>query len=165
MGVDKRKVCVCALVASFLLLTSVMAIPTDAQQTPIAQAVQASHDAYASIKAADTAGANVTVPAAQFNLALSLLENATELEKRGNESQALSLASEAQGSFQAIIPESQHLRDQALARQEESSRLQTLSIPVAALIIAIVTVLLFTAYQRIRVKQFNELRINLKPRS
>lgn len=164
MGVDRRRVCLSAFVF-FVISSSVMVMLASAQPTFIAQAVQASHDAYASIEMADTAGANVTVLAAQFNQALSLLQNATELERTGNESEALVLASEAKSSFEAIIPESQKLRDAAVAKQEESSRLQTLSIPIAALIIAIVTVLLVATYQRIRLKQFNELRIKLKPRS
>ena len=137
----------------------------NAQATSIAQAVQASHEAYASIKVADTSGADVAPLVVQFNRGLSLLQNATELEKSGNESKALVLASEAQRSFEAIIPESQKLTDAANAKRAESSRLQTLSIPIIALIIATVTVLLVTAYQRIRLKQFSEIKIRLKQRS
>jgi hypothetical protein len=165
MRVHKRRLCLFTFVFSLLLSSFVVAMLANAQPTPIAQAVQASYEAYASIKVADTAGANVTQLAAQFNQALSLLRNAIKLDKTGDESKALALASEAQNSFQAITPESQRLRDAAVAKQEESSRLQILTIPIAALLIAIVTVVFFATFQRVRLKQFNELRIKLKPRS
>jgi len=133
-----------------------------AQVSPVEHALQTGERAYAELKAADEAGANITTLAAQFNAALSLLENASRFEKTGDNATASALASEAENSFLAIIPAADSLRDAALSKQQHEITDRYIGILIGALIVAVATVAVLQIYSRIRWRQFAELRIKPK---
>jgi len=133
-----------------------------AQVSPVDHALQTGEKAYAELKAADEAGANITALASQFNAALGLLDNGSRLEKAGDNGTASPLASEAESSFLTIIPAADSLRDAALLRQQQTITDRYVSILVCALIVAVVAVALLQVYSRVRWRQFAELRIKPK---
>ena len=133
-----------------------------AQVTPVEQAFQTGEKAYAELKAADEAGANITTLATQFNAALGLLENASSFERAGDNATASALASEAENSFQAIVPAADALRGAALSKQQQEIAGRRIVIPVFALIVAVAAVAMLQIYRRIRWRQFAELRIKPK---
>jgi hypothetical protein len=150
------------LFSALAISTYAASVVVTAQVNPVEHALQTGERAYAELKAADEAGANVTALAAQFNVALGLLENASRSEKTGDNATASVLASEAENSFLAIIPAADSLRDAALLKQQQEVTGRYIGIPIAALIVAVAAVAVLQIYRQIRWRQFAELRIKPK---
>ena len=150
------------LFSALAISTFAASFVVNAQVSPVEHALQTGERAYAELKAADEAGANITTLAAQFNAALSLLENASRFEKTGDNATASALASEAENSFLAIIPAANSLRDAALSKQQHEITDRYIGILIGALIVAVATVAVLQIYSRIRWRQFAELRIKPK---
>jgi len=152
-----------------MFLFSALAISTfaasfvvTAQVNPVEHALQTGERAFAELKAADEAGANITALGVQFNVALGLLDNASRSEKTGDNATASALASQAESSFLAIIPAADSLRDAAVSKQQQEITDRYIGTPIAALIVAVAAVAALQIYRKIRWKQFTELRIKPK---
>lgn len=147
------------------LAISTFFVIVTAQTSPVDRAMQTGEKAYAELEAADAAGANITTLSGQFNAALDLLQNASLLQKTGDNATASQLAGQANNSFLAIIQDSQSLRDNAISERQQEATLRNASILIGAVVVAIVTVAALTAYRRIRSRQFAELLFRVRVRS
>jgi len=127
--------------------------------TQIRDAVNASQKAYSELQAADKAGANITGLAVRFNMALDLLESAKERDKGGDHAGSYRLASEAESSLLALIPEAQSMRDAALSQRQRELYLTMLAVPIEALAVALAVVLVAEVRSRVESRQLRELRI------
>jgi hypothetical protein len=147
---------------AFAILAIIVSFAVTAQVTPVEHALQTGERAYAELKAADEAGANITALASQYNSALGMLDNATRLEKSGDNATTSALASQAENQFQAVIQQAQSLRDAAMVKREKDARLQTYAPPIGALIVAFAAVAILLIYRKVRSRQFGELKVRLK---
>ena len=150
------------LFSALAISTFAASFAVTAQVSPVEHALQTGERAYAELKAADEAGANITALAVQFNVALALLENANRSEETGDNATASALASQAENSFLAIIPAADSLRDAAVSKQQQGVTNRYITILIAALIVAVAAVAVLQIYSRIRWRQFTELRIKPK---
>lgn len=156
------KLLVLAVLFSALAISTFVVIVAAAQVSPVEHALQTGEKAYAEMKAADRAGANVTALAVRFNAALGLLEDASRLEKAGDETAASTQASQAEHSFLAITQDAQSLMNAAVSRRQQETTLRYVAIPVTALIVAGAAVALLIVRRRVQSRQFTELRIKAK---
>jgi autotransporter adhesin len=150
------------LFSALAISTFAASFVVTAQVSPVEHALQTGERAYAELKAADEAGANITALAGQFNVALGLLDNASRFEKTGDNATASALASEAENSFLAIIPAADSLRDAAVSKQQQEVTDRYIGTLIAALIVAVAAVAALQIYHKVRWKQFTELRIKPK---
>jgi hypothetical protein len=126
------------------------------------QEQQAIQKTYAELKAADDAGANVTILAGRFNAALELFQKAQALNRTGDGAKASLLASQANSSMLLLIPEAQELQQRAISQRQNGALEQVLIPLIEALVIAVVAVMLVSFRRWLESKQFNELRVRVK---
>jgi hypothetical protein len=161
----KPKLLSLAAILAALSISTFLVLAVAAQVSPVDRSLETGEKAYTELKAADAAGANVTILSARFNSALDLLQNASNLERTGDNTTASQLAAQANNSFLAIIQDSQSLRDNAISERQQEATLQNASILIGALVVAVATVVVLTVYRRIQSKQFAELMFRVKART
>lgn len=133
-----------------------------AQTFTVADAVQTSVQVYEQLKSADRAGANITLLLGQYNTALNLIDQAQRLDSSGAHTRAASLASQAESILQAISPEAEKLRTDALSHQQTTARDRILAIPIEAFAVAVAITGLILIRRRVRFKQIGEMRVVVK---
>jgi hypothetical protein len=161
----KPKLLPLAAFLAALSISTFIVLAVTAQVSPIDRSLQTGEKAYTELKAADAAGANITILSARFNSALDLLQNASNLERTGDNTKASQLAAQANNSFLSIIQDSQSLRDNAISERQHEATFQNASILIGALVVAVVTVVVLTVYRRIQSRQFAELMFRVKERT
>lgn len=150
------------LFAALAISTFFVPPRASAQTGTVEHSLRTGENAYVELKAADKAGANITSLAIRFNEALGLLENASRLEKSGDNATASTLASQAENSFSSIIPDAQSLKDAALSKRQQDANLQLYLVPISALTVAVAAVAILVIHRRISSRQFVELRVRAK---
>ena len=161
----KPKLLSLAAFLAALSISTFVVLAVEAQVSPVDRSLQTGEKAYAALKAADAAGANITMLSARFNSALDLLQNASNLEMAGDNGTASQLAAQANNSFLTIIQDSQSLRDSAISEHQQEATLQNASILIGAVVVAVATVVALTVYRRIQSRQFAELKFRVKART
>ena len=161
----KPKLLSLAAFLAALSISTFVVLAVAAQVSPVGPSLQTGEKAYTALKAADAAGANITTLSGRFNSALDLLQNASNLERMGDNTTASELAVQANNSFLAIIQDSQSLTDNAISERQQEATFRNASILIGALFVAIATVVALTIYRRIQSKQFAELMFRVKVRT
>ena len=161
----KPKLLSLAVFFAALSISTFVVLAVAAQVSPVDRSLQTGEKAYTELKAADSAGANITILSVQFNSALDLLQNASNLERTGDNTTASQLAAKANNSFLAIIQDSQSLRDNAISERQQEATFKNASILIGALVVAVATVVALTVYRRIQSRQFAELMFRVKERT
>lgn len=130
------------------------------QPDPYLTAMPSIRAAYSELKTANDAGANVTALAARLNVALELLDEASN----GDQRNYTDLTSQANSLLASIAIDAQNLRSVATAEQQASAAFRTVAIPLGALIVALVAVAIAAIRRKVQAKQFAELKVKLKDR-
>jgi len=149
--------CVLAISAFAVLVTV-----NSAQTFTVADAVQTSQRVYVQLKSADQAGANITLLAGQYNVALQLIDQAQRLESSGDYNRATSLATQATNILETISPQADKLRTDAMSHQQTAATEQKLAIPIEAFAIALTATVLIAVRRRVKFKQISEMRVVTK---
>ena len=116
--ISKKTIALCAIL---LLSVAAFATPVWAQQAGASDAISLARsailDGYAAVKAAESAGANVTILVGTLNEAGSLLSQAEHAYSTSDFNTALNLATQSQNRLTNVIEDANTLQDTATQQQ------------------------------------------------
>lgn len=147
-----------------MVLTSLVALLVFAPFTlvfapSVTGVVQRSQQVYAELIGADRAGANITAVAAQYNVALGLIDEAKRLDESGNHTGASELAQRADSILNSTASSATELNANALAHQGIKRLERLLAAPLEALALAAIIIAFIAIRRRIEFNRMREMRI------
>lgn len=128
-------------------------------QGEVEQVQTTAFKALSALRTAENSGADISELAIQFNAALSLLQEAKDLQSMGDISNATKVSLAASVDFTQVSVRARQLQEKALAQKTEQRIISTVLLPVGAFAVALCSVLLVRFRRWMKKKQLAEFII------